>query len=191
MKTLRGTSWRGKDCNDADSKIHPGAKGGNDSAIDSNCNGIQVYDIVLLLELLNSVKLFRVLIKVMEFLMNINFVKIHNNVVFYHLVIPLPHIFICQKNGLMVSMKYISLIQIYNILLFEATKISEEAFKHAAFIVENEADWPQLSGSTGHIQNQWPVVDGNTSSLYLKLWERNKCNFRDYQNVGVNGMFKD
>ena len=48
--------------------------------------------------------------------------------------------------------------------------------------MENEADWPQLSGTTGHIQNDWPVISGNTSSLYLKLWERNKCNFRDYQN---------
>jgi acyloxyacyl hydrolase len=48
--------------------------------------------------------------------------------------------------------------------------------------VENEADWPQLSGTTGHLQNDWPVISGNTSSLYLKLWERNKCNFRDYQN---------
>ena len=42
----------------------------------------------------------------------------------------------------------------------------------------------------GHIQNEWPVIEGNTSSLYLKLWKRNKCNFRDYQNVGVNGKLK-
>ena len=66
--------------------------------------------------------------------------------------------------------------------IFLATTISAEAFKHLAFIVENEADWPQLSATTGHLQNDWSVISGNTSSLYLKLWERNKCNFRDYQN---------
>lgn len=70
---------------------------------------------------------------------------------------------------------------------FDATTVSAEAFKHVAFIIENEGDWPHLSGSTGHIQNVWPVIEGNTSSLYLKLWQQNRCNFRDYQNVGVNG----
>ena len=32
---------------------------------------------------------------------------------------------------------------------FDATTISAEAFDHVAFIIENEADWPQLSLSTG------------------------------------------
>lgn len=69
----------------------------------------------------------------------------------------------------------------------DATQISKEAFDHVLYIIENELDWPQLSGTTGHVQNEWPVVTGNTSSIYLKLWQRNKCNFRDYQNVAVNG----
>ena len=39
--TLRGTSWRGKDCDDASSAVHPGARVVNsDSVIDHNCNGI-------------------------------------------------------------------------------------------------------------------------------------------------------
>jgi len=39
--TLRGTSWRGKDCDDFTSKIHPGAHVVNGDAVDdSNCNGI-------------------------------------------------------------------------------------------------------------------------------------------------------
>ncbi|CAF1261864.1 unnamed protein product [Adineta steineri] len=39
--TLRGSSWRGKDCNDFSSQIHPGAHTiQSDSVIDHNCNGI-------------------------------------------------------------------------------------------------------------------------------------------------------
>lgn len=39
--TLRGTSWRGKDCNDLNAQIHPGSKTINsDATLDHNCNGI-------------------------------------------------------------------------------------------------------------------------------------------------------
>jgi len=39
--TLRGSSWRGKDCNDFSAKVHPGARVvQGDSVIDHNCNGI-------------------------------------------------------------------------------------------------------------------------------------------------------
>ena len=39
--TLRGSSWRGKDCNDFDSRIHPGARNvEGDASFDHNCNGI-------------------------------------------------------------------------------------------------------------------------------------------------------
>ncbi|XP_077983383.1 acyloxyacyl hydrolase-like [Glandiceps talaboti] len=42
---LRGTSWRGKDCNDLDANIHPGAKPIDwDRYEDSNCNGIYGMD---------------------------------------------------------------------------------------------------------------------------------------------------
>ena len=38
---MRGSSWKGKDCNDLDKNIHPGAKPiGDDRVMDSNCNGI-------------------------------------------------------------------------------------------------------------------------------------------------------
>lgn len=40
-ETFRGTSWRGKDCNDFDSKVYPGRRTINgDKDFDSNCNGI-------------------------------------------------------------------------------------------------------------------------------------------------------
>jgi acyloxyacyl hydrolase len=39
--TLRGGNWRGRDCNDFDSNIHPGrAESGSHPMTDQNCNGI-------------------------------------------------------------------------------------------------------------------------------------------------------
>lgn len=39
--TLRGSSWRGKDCNDASTAVHPGAQVvQGDATADHNCNGI-------------------------------------------------------------------------------------------------------------------------------------------------------
>ena len=39
--TFRGSSWRGKDCNDVNAQVHPGAKSiGGDATLDHNCNGI-------------------------------------------------------------------------------------------------------------------------------------------------------
>ncbi|XP_071089043.1 acyloxyacyl hydrolase-like isoform X3 [Haliotis cracherodii] len=41
VETLRGTSWRGRDCDDSNGDRHPGARPVmNDVAFDSNCNGI-------------------------------------------------------------------------------------------------------------------------------------------------------
>ena len=41
MDTFRGTSWRGKDCDDLDDKVYPGRRSHNgDEIFDSNCNGI-------------------------------------------------------------------------------------------------------------------------------------------------------
>jgi len=42
-KSLRGSDWVGKDCNDYDSNIRPGRKvNGQDLLLDTNCNGIYV-----------------------------------------------------------------------------------------------------------------------------------------------------
>lgn len=40
VTTFRGSSWRGKDCNDFDSDIYPGRHTDGDRLIDTNCNGI-------------------------------------------------------------------------------------------------------------------------------------------------------
>ena len=43
MPTLRGTDWRGKDCNDFRDDVYPGRKPIDyDVEYDSNCNGIYV-----------------------------------------------------------------------------------------------------------------------------------------------------
>ncbi|KAH3777124.1 hypothetical protein DPMN_178561 [Dreissena polymorpha] len=31
------------------------------------------------------------------------------------------------------------------------------------------------------------VLHGKTDSIYFRLWQRNRCNFKDYQNIAVNG----
>lgn len=40
VQTFRGTSWRGKDCNDIDKDIYPGRHTTDDTVVDTNCNGI-------------------------------------------------------------------------------------------------------------------------------------------------------
>lgn len=45
LQSWRGVSWRGRDCHDGDSKVHPGAKPvKGDIFSDSNCNGIKGFD---------------------------------------------------------------------------------------------------------------------------------------------------
>ena len=70
---------------------------------------------------------------------------------------------------------------------FTSSELSEEAFKDLFFILENEFDWPMLSSSTGYKNSTWPDISGPVDSTYLRLREFNRCNHRDYQNIGVNG----
>ena len=45
LPSARGSSWRGKDCNDVDGKIYPGRKAADgDRFFDTNCNGISGLD---------------------------------------------------------------------------------------------------------------------------------------------------
>jgi len=57
-------------------------------------------------------------------------------------------------------------------------------FKEILTVAANEVDLPHMSAYTGYAEvgNTGPV-----SSVYKKLLERNRCNFRDYQNIAVNG----
>lgn len=38
-----------------------------------------------------------------------------------------------------------------------------------------------------YLTYRWPMERGHGDSIYLKLWERNHCNHRDYQNLAKNG----
>ncbi|XP_019638281.1 PREDICTED: acyloxyacyl hydrolase-like [Branchiostoma belcheri] len=71
---------------------------------------------------------------------------------------------------------------------FEAKSLNPSVFKDLLFILENEIDWPELSTATGHVNNTFgEVIKGPVDSIYMRLRERNRCNHRDYQNIGVNG----
>ncbi|ORC93177.1 GPI inositol deacylase precursor [Trypanosoma theileri] len=68
-------------------------------------------------------------------------------------------------------------------------ELSREVFSNFSLVVENEFDWPMLSSITGfdNISKYKPNREGNMISVYSELLKRNKCNHRDYQNLGVNG----
>ena len=58
----------------------------------------------------------------------------------------------------------------------------------------NEADWPQCSWATAFRESKdcptmysVPQYNVTMSSIYQRFRERNLCNHRDYQNIGVNG----
>ena len=97
-----------------------------------------------------------------------------------------------------------------------ASAINDTTYDQLLFIASNELDWPQQSGSTGFLKEankdcpgQWrpptrgtpafvrlcggatsvlpACATGPIDSIYLRMRERNRCNHRDFQNIGVNG----
>lgn len=66
----------------------------------------------------------------------------------------------------------------------DGTQWSTETFKNVLSTVLMEADLPHMSGYTGFVDTGY---SGPVNSVYKHLYQRNKCNFRDYQNVAVNG----
>ena len=53
-------------------------------------------------------------------------------------------------------------------------------------ILENEFDWPMTSAYTGFMNTTVfsPSIEGPVNSSYLVMNSRNKCNHRDFQNIG-------
>jgi acyloxyacyl hydrolase len=69
-----------------------------------------------------------------------------------------------------------------------ASEISNTTYMALVDILENEADWPQMSTTTGHTITNWMGTPANpVSSMYLYGRKQNQCTHRDYQNIGVNG----
>ncbi|GFV67538.1 acyloxyacyl hydrolase [Trichonephila clavipes] len=68
-----------------------------------------------------------------------------------------------------------------------AKQLTMDILKNFSFVLENELDWPQTSFPTGYQNLSWPIIDGETDSLYWRLRQRNLCNHRDFQNICFNG----
>ncbi|XP_029780864.1 acyloxyacyl hydrolase isoform X3 [Suricata suricatta] len=65
-----------------------------------------------------------------------------------------------------------------------ASQMSLKSFINLPTALTNELNWPQISGVTGFLDSTSGIKE---SSLYLRLWKRNRCNHRDYQNISRNG----
>ncbi|XP_003385221.1 PREDICTED: acyloxyacyl hydrolase-like [Amphimedon queenslandica] len=70
-----------------------------------------------------------------------------------------------------------------------AKELNTDTYSDLLTILENELDWPMLSFVTGfQTTEKWKKdIQGPVDSTYLKMRTLNRCNHRDYQNIGVNG----
>eukprot|EP01006_Ploeotia_vitrea_P057295 TRINITY_DN68164_c7_g3_i2.p2 TRINITY_DN68164_c7_g3~~TRINITY_DN68164_c7_g3_i2.p2 ORF type:complete len:604 (+),score=304.25 TRINITY_DN68164_c7_g3_i2:1051-2862(+) len=150
--TFRGTSWRGRDCDDTKADVYPGRKTSNyPDTVDHNCNGIFGHDANgTSYEELYCSKTQQIGLSIL------------GDSATAHFRIP-PNL---------LTPKY----------------LNDTTFDGIVHLVENEADWPECSWSTAW-QNatNCPRSLLPIKSMYQRLRERNLCNHRDYQNIGVNG----
>ncbi|EGG22048.1 Acyloxyacyl hydrolase [Cavenderia fasciculata] len=65
-----------------------------------------------------------------------------------------------------------------------ASQINSTTYKGLMDVLETEFDWPMRGTYTGW---QASTTDDIIDSIYLRMRDRNLCNHRDYQNLGVNG----
>lgn len=154
--------WRGKDCDDLDASIYPGRKASNDGDryVDHNCNGIYGYD--------NST--------------GVSYEELY-----------------CSNTGEMgVILMGDSAGAHFHIppQWMNVTEMSETVFDELYFVLLNEMDWPEFSSGTGFFNNisdsydspnLLNIINGPVDSLYKRFFQLNRCNHRDYQNLGVNG----
>jgi len=154
LPTLRGSDWRGKDCNDHRADYHPGAKPIDwDVLEDSNCNGIFGVDP-------KSGQPYE-----KEWCGNSNpkGVAVIGDSASAHFHIPAQYM--------------------------EPGVWDNTTFHNILMIAENEFDWPMFSAYTGHQNTSlyYPDITGPMNSTYATFYSLNRCNFRDFQNLGVNG----
>eukprot|EP01104_Vermistella_antarctica_P005480 TRINITY_DN1600_c0_g1_i1.p1 TRINITY_DN1600_c0_g1~~TRINITY_DN1600_c0_g1_i1.p1 ORF type:complete len:649 (-),score=183.38 TRINITY_DN1600_c0_g1_i1:194-2140(-) len=157
METLRGSSWRGKDCDDMNAAVHPGAlspMSSSNDTVDYDCNGIsgtndttqKGYES----ELCDSV---------LETSPRLGTIILGDSAAAHFHIPP---------------------------AWMEGAAIDSETYTDLLFAVANEIDWPQFSWATGHFNTTWDIP-GPMSSIYDYLYQYNRCNHRDFQNIGVNG----
>ncbi|XP_067932650.1 acyloxyacyl hydrolase-like [Watersipora subatra] len=152
-QTLRGVSWKGKDCDDTDKDVYPGRKPKllHDVSYDSNCNGIWGFDN-------QTGKSYEE--QFCDGTGQIGVVVIGDSVG--------AHFHAPQE-------------------WFDPQLLTKASLHDLPFALENELDWPQLSLVTGYMNSTWSVAPGQTDSLYYRLFKRNRCNHRNYQNLAING----
>jgi len=149
LDTLRGGSWRGKDCNDLANDIYPGRKQSNyPNTIDHNCNGIYGQD--------NAGNSYE-------------------------------DVFCANSSQKGVIIYGDSISAHFHIPVFSRANLTlDDLFLMAL----NEVDYPQCSWGTGFVNDYKlcsEVSQFVITSVYKKMWERNRCNHRDYQNISRNG----
>jgi len=150
--TFRGSSWRGRDCDDLRDKVYPGRYNSTYSDnVDHNCNGIYGHAE-------NGTSFEELLCSGTPYYGT----AILGDSAAAHFHIPPQYV--------------------------TASQITPTTFDNILNILENEFDWPEMSATTGFTNNLWEGHPrGPVSSTYLKVLERNRCTFRDFQNIGVNG----
>ena len=70
----------------------------------------------------------------------------------------------------------------------EAQYINNTTYADILAILENEFDWPMFSATTAFLNTTdsfYPSISGPVNSSYMVLNGRNRCNHRDFQNIGA------
>jgi acyloxyacyl hydrolase len=146
----RGAHWRGRDCRDLDSLMHPGrAKNPYGKNDDWNCNGIQ---------------------------------GVHPTGVSWK-------DYVCkgsQQRG--VGVIGDSAGAHFSIPAEWVTPgtINLQTYSNFLSVLSDEFDFPQNSAYTAYTESQ-PGALYPLKSVYKEVLKRNQCNFRDFQNLAVNG----
>ena len=155
--SMRGSAWRGKDCDNTNSQIYPGRRVGNDgdATSDHNCNGIYGVEP-------QTQKTYEELFCSGTFRRGVAVLGDSGSA---HFRVPQQ---LVMKGG-----------------------INKKNYQHILGLIQNEADWPQLSTVTGHMNDTTGLTPGPVDSIYLRMRQRNRCVHRDYQNIGVNGASSD
>jgi acyloxyacyl hydrolase len=170
-RAARGSHWRGADCNDANAKIYPGRRAAMGDLIeDTNCNGIVGVDKA-------------------------------SGVSYEKLWCTGAH----EPRGVVVLGDSASAhFHIPPVWLSAANFSLDQIATDAPIRAADELDVPYCSWSTGHAENAsaaaaqcppvWrmpgagePPPSLELKSFYGRLRQRNRCNHRDFQNMGVNG----
>lgn len=159
-KTVRGYAWRGRDCDDALSVVRPGRESVlQDFLFDSNCNGIRGVQWGA------------------------------DSTACSTLPQTYEELFCANSSARGIAMLGDSVTAHFHIpwQFLNATAVTSAILENLTQIVENEFDFPHFGFGTGWQKQGEEGMVGPIDSLYLRLRERNLCNHRDYQNIGVNG----